>query len=326
MGVLKPYRIGYRTVKTALGMTLAIIIAQYLDILNFASAGILVALCIKSSRTKSYEAAFSRLIACVVGMTLSFILFELIGYEPYALGIIILLYIPLTVSLNIEEGLVTAIVIIIHCFSFGEFTYNIFFQELLLLIIGIGIALLLNLYMPSMNNELLEYKASIEKKFKSFLIQLSNRLDHDDSIDQTLIDSLVEELKIAKTKAFIDVENHYVRNDNSFYYYFDMRENQLEILRHILLRIDEIKHHSEINRKLNKRCSEFIKEMAEMVSSTDYTSLRLHELYKLRLEVDEADLPQSTEELNERAMLIELLHDIEAYLKIKSTFGNLEYK
>lgn len=44
------YRIGYRTIKTAVGTSISIMIAQMLQLDNFVSAGILTILCIKSQR------------------------------------------------------------------------------------------------------------------------------------------------------------------------------------------------------------------------------------------------------------------------------------
>ena len=42
-----PYKIGFRTVKTAVGMTLGVIICKLLGLDNYASSAILVVLCIK---------------------------------------------------------------------------------------------------------------------------------------------------------------------------------------------------------------------------------------------------------------------------------------
>ncbi|MGO1760340.1 MAG: aromatic acid exporter family protein, partial [Mammaliicoccus vitulinus] len=50
---IKPYRIGYRTLKTALGMTLAVILSRLIGLDNYASSAILVVLCIKDTRVKS---------------------------------------------------------------------------------------------------------------------------------------------------------------------------------------------------------------------------------------------------------------------------------
>ena len=71
------FRIGYRTIKTAVGATLAILIAQSLGLENYASAGILTILCIKVTKKKSLRASWDRILACLIGMVFSFVFFEL---------------------------------------------------------------------------------------------------------------------------------------------------------------------------------------------------------------------------------------------------------
>lgn len=44
-------------------------------------------------------------------------------------------------------------------------------------------------------------------------------------------------LNDAKSLAFKDVENHFTRRQNDYYVYFDMREQQLEIIERVLPKI-----------------------------------------------------------------------------------------
>ena len=62
------FRIGYRTLKTAVGATLAILIAQGLGLENFASAGIITILCIKNTKKKSLRASWDRILACLIAI------------------------------------------------------------------------------------------------------------------------------------------------------------------------------------------------------------------------------------------------------------------
>ena len=53
------FRIGYRTIKTAVGAMISILLAQYLGLENFASSGILTILCVKSTKKNVF--------ACIMG-------------------------------------------------------------------------------------------------------------------------------------------------------------------------------------------------------------------------------------------------------------------
>ena len=52
---LNPYKIGFRTIKTAVGMTLGVIISKLLGLDNYASSAILVVLCIKHTKVHSLQ-------------------------------------------------------------------------------------------------------------------------------------------------------------------------------------------------------------------------------------------------------------------------------
>ena len=53
---------------------------------------------------------------------------------------------------------------------------------------------------------------------------------------QEIIDA-IKVLNSAKSLAFKDVENHFTRRENDYYVYFDMREQQLEIIDRVLPKI-----------------------------------------------------------------------------------------
>lgn len=159
------FKIGYRTLKTAIGTTISISIAKLIGLDSFASAGILTILCIKVTRKKSLESSWERFIACVVGILFSFVFFEGIGYHPLTIGVLLLFFIPTVVAVKAKDGIVTSTVIILHIFSAGKVTLDLIINELGLIVIGIGIALLVNLYMPSVDKQL----RYTNKKLKPFL-------------------------------------------------------------------------------------------------------------------------------------------------------------
>ena len=97
-----------------------------------------------------------------------------------------------------------------------------------------------------------------------------------------------------------------------------MREEQLEILR----RIQTLIHNTSIM-ILVRDCCPF-NEIGDNVNSNDYTVLRLHSLYEIRLKLDELPLPESHQSLKSRASMMQILNELEEYLNIKSQFGSLK--
>ncbi|WP_436939035.1 aromatic acid exporter family protein [Staphylococcus xylosus] len=316
---LNPYRIGFRTIKTAVGMALGIIIAKLMGLDNFASSAILVVLCIKHTKVHSLQAIVSRFVSCLMVLILGSVAFSMLGQSAIVLGLIVLFFIPLTVVFKVQEGVVTSCVILLHVFNASVIDLQLFYNEILLLIVGLGIAFLMNVIMPSLDSNLKHYKQEIEQQFTYIFEQFSNTCKKPNNNVKIAFDELKYTIRKAKSIAFRDVKNHFVRNENSYYHYFDMREEQLELLRRMSTIIENI----ESKDCLLSKISNLFAEVATNVNSNDYTVLRLHSLYEIRLELNKLELPTSHEGFRTRANLLQLLNELEAYLVVKSQFGSL---
>lgn len=317
---LNPYKIGFRTVKTAVGMTLGVIICKLLGLDNYASSAILVVLCIKHTKMHSVQAILSRLVSCLLILFLGSAIFSLLGQHAFVLGLIVLLFIPLTVVLNVQEGVITSCVILLHVFNAKAINGHLILNEIMLLIVGLGIAFLMNLMMPSLDKKLNHFKQDIENQITEiFNIFCQACSMHNDHLN-IKFDSLLLNIKKAKSLAFRDVKNHFVRNENSFYHYFDMREEQVELLKRMTSLLERINTDDPILEKI----SQLMYEIGSNVNSNDYTALRLHSLYEIRLSLDDLPLPTTHKTLNSRAHIIQILNELEEYLNIKSQFGSLK--
>ena len=317
---LNPYKIGFRTVKTAVGMTLGVIICKLLGLDNYASSAILVVLCIKHTKMHSVQAILSRLVSCLLILFLGSAIFSLLGQHAFVLGLIVLLFIPLTVVLNVQEGVITSCVILLHVFNAKAINGHLILNEIMLLIVGLGIAFLMNLMMPSLDKKLNHFKQDIENQITEIFNIFSQACSmHNDHLN-IKFDSLLLNIKKAKSLAFRDVKNHFVRNENSFYHYFDMREEQVELLKRMTSLLERINTDDPILEKI----SQLMYEIGSNVNSNDYTALRLHTLYEIRLSLDDLPLPTTHKTLNSRAHIIQILNELEEYLNIKSQFGSLK--
>ncbi|GGG84699.1 aromatic acid exporter family protein [Staphylococcus pragensis] len=316
---LNPYKIGFRTLKTAVGITLGVILAKWIGLDNYASSAILIVLCIKHTKVHSVQAIVSRVVSCVLVLLVGSFIFSLLGQNAVVLGLIVLLFIPLTVMLNVQEGVVTSCVILLHVFNAKTINLHLIINELLLLTIGLGIAFIMNLIMPSLDKKLLDFKREVESGFKKIFKSYSEACTHYNNDFAISFDKIQLDIRKAKSIAFRDVKNHFGRNENSYYHYFDMREEQLELLR----RIQPLIHQITVDDPLIEDIANLLGEIGENVNSNDYTALRLHSLYEIRLSLDELPLPKTHQSLKSRASMMQILNELEEYLNIKSQFGSL---
>jgi uncharacterized membrane protein YgaE (UPF0421/DUF939 family) len=317
------YRIGYRTIKTAVGTSISIMIAQMLQLDNFVSAGILTILCIKVTKKKSLRASWDRFFACLLAMAFSSLFFEAIAYHPLVIGLLLLFFIPAAVMAKASDGIVTSSVIILHIYSAGEVSKDLLLNELGIVIVGIGVALIANLYMPSLESKLKEYRQEIEENFKIIFHEIVSYLrTHESSWDGREITETMELIDEAKALAFRDVENHFRRDENLYYHYFKMREKQFEIIERVLPSVTSI----ALPVEQGEMIADFIEELSEHIHPGNTALLFLEKLYRMKLSFEDMELPKTREEFEARAALLHFVKEMEQYLIIKSSFRGLKDK
>lgn len=310
-------KIGYRTIKTAIGVPLAISIGQVLGLTNFISAGILTLLCIQPSRKKSVLSAWHRFLACTIAILFSFAFFETLGYNTIVVGLAFALFIPVTVFLKISPGIATSSVIILNLYSLGQITLSFIVQEFLLIIVGVGTALLINLYMPSLDNKLKKKQEELEYNFQVILKEISLYIcDNNKVWDGKEITRTEEILEAAASLVSLDRENHLLRSYHPYYDYFKMRRKQFELLKKMLPLVSKLPKTDNLSASI----SAFFESLSKAVHPGNTAEIYLDKLKELQDLFDHEDLPKTHEEFETRANLFRLLREIEEYLIIKRKF------
>ncbi|WP_160721528.1 aromatic acid exporter family protein [Bacillus sp. USDA818B3_A] len=311
------FRIGYRTIKTAVGTAFSILIAQQLGLNNFASAGILTILCIQVTKRRSLRTAWDRFLACVLAMPFSALFFEGISYHPIVIGVMLILFIPTIVMLKAPDGIVTSSVIILHVFMARQITLALFLNELGVITVGIGVALLINLYMPSVDRKLRDYQVMIEDNFKLILLEIVRYLrTGESSWDGKEITESAKLFDEAKMLALRDFENHFLREENLYFEYFKMREKQFEILERVLPIVTSLT--STVVQ--GKMVAAFLEELSENIHPGNTAHIYIDKLREMKKEFEEMELPKTREEFEVRAALLQLVNEMNEYLIIKSSF------
>ncbi|MBO9129746.1 aromatic acid exporter family protein [Bacillus sp. 165] len=311
------YKIGYRTLKTAIGTMLAMTIAEMLHLKFSSSAGILVILCVQNTKRKSLEASIHRFLGCLLVIVFSWVFFEAFGYNPLAIGLLLLFFIPTAVTLHIPEGISTSSVIVMHLYSLKSITWAVVLNEFFILTIGIGMALLVNLYMPSVEKDLKRYQQNIEENFKKLLLEMAAFLRNQNRVwdGRELLETekLFEE---AVPLAFREMENRYRYQDNEYYRYFRMRKQQFEILMRVMPLVAEL----SCSYQQARMFASFIESVANAIRPSSTGLISLYQLQEMKELFREMPLPQTREEFEIRASLAQLVYEMEQFLIIKGKF------
>ncbi|GGB34490.1 hypothetical protein GCM10011409_09970 [Lentibacillus populi] len=316
-------KIGYRTIKTAIGTPIAITLAQLLGVTNYVSAGILTILCIQPSRKRSVLSAWHRFLACTLAIVFSFVFFETIGYNPISVGIMLAFFIPTTVFLKISPGIATSSVIILQLYGAGHISTAFVIEEFLLILVGVGTGLLLNLYMPSLDNELTIKQQKLEENFRTILQEIALYIrDKNQAWDGKELTEAEQILQEANDLVARDRENHLLRNKHPYADYFVMRTKQFALLQRMLPLVTRLPNTVTISEKI--AC--FFEKLADAVHPGNTAILFLDELDELHKAFDQEPLPVTKEEFETRANLFRLLHEIEDYLILKKKFKTSDVK
>lgn len=307
---------GYRTIKTAVGAGLSLFLGQLLQLDSFTTAAIITVLCIHVTRKGSVHKAWELFLASCVGLLFAAVIFETIGYHPLSLSLLLLVFIPALQKINALKGIITSIVIIFHVYSVGEMTAGLLLNEFLLITIGISVGLLMNLYMPSIDEDLYQDQIFLEEQFsliwKEYARYLRERWVDWDGRELVLAGETIEN---GKSKALRSIDNHFLRHDHYFFHYFDMRERQFVIMERILPFVSSLDQVTE-----GKSIANFMDGLSSAVHPGNTARYYLEELHQLRDMFKEHPLPKNRAEFEARASLFYVLHELEQYLLIKDMF------
>ena len=217
-----------RTIKTALASLLAIIVSQELSLEFAAAAGIIAILNVFDTRKATIEGGLKRTLSAIIALLIGGFLFEKIGYKTWVFGLYLLLFVPVSFLLKIELGLGPSSVIVTHLLAFGKIDAAIILNEMALVFIGTGFAMLTNFYAPTRQDKLNNLIESIDDDMK-FILNLFG-----ESLVQNLDVKLYED-KISELEADIDraIDIAIIENDNLF-------ENSRDLLFDLRLREREM--------------------------------------------------------------------------------------
>ncbi len=217
-----------RTIKTALASLLAIIVSQELSLEFAAAAGIIAILNVFDTRKATIEGGLKRTLSAVIALLIGGFLFEKIGYKTWVFGLYLLLFVPVSFLLKIELGLGPSSVIVTHLLAFGKIDASIILNEMALVFIGTGFAMLTNFYAPTRQDKLNRLIESIDDDMK-FILNLFG-----ESLVLNLDVKLYED-KISELEADIDraIDIAIIENDNLF-------ENSRDLLFDLRLREREM--------------------------------------------------------------------------------------
>lgn len=316
-------KIGLRTIKTVIASVLAILIATQLHLLYATAAGIIAILSVGNTKKTSLKSGLGRLLSLGVAIILSFICFTTLGFHPWAFGVFLLVFIPLSVRFNLADAIVVNSVLITHFLVEKSFSWQMILNETLLMTIGVGLALLLNLYMPDNEKQLKEDIKAIEEDFRTIIFAMAAHLNLEKiaPLDDACLD-LRSKLRAALNQAHIHQKNQWLSEEDYYSEYFSMRLAQLRILRDMVNLLIEI----DIDGLFVDELRKVLISTAENFAEENDGKLILWQIEAVYQNYRQKPLPQTREEFENRALLFQFLQSFRSFVEIKAIFYQNEQK
>ncbi|MBS5950219.1 MAG: aromatic acid exporter family protein [Clostridium sp.] len=304
--------------KMAISATVALVIANLFDVQYATVAAVIAILSIQDTKKKALIVGRNRVVACIIAIFLSIGIFKILGQNPITFGIFLLIFIPITSKFNIAEGMVPAVVLSTHLLIAGELNSYWIINELLITFIGVGIASIANLFMPSLRSEFNEDKEYIEKSYKIILYKMANSLvSYTVDIDEEIImNELENRLTEAVNRAYKIASNNLLNTDSYYIDYMNMRKIQFDIIKKLRSHFEKFYMSFEQTFMISK----FTKSVASQIKDSNDCLDLLEELGVLKEDFKKMALPKTREEFENRAQLLQFLNDMEDLLRIKRNF------
>jgi uncharacterized membrane protein YgaE (UPF0421/DUF939 family) len=307
-----------KIIKIALGSTIAILIAYLLNLQYAVAAGVIVLLSIQDTKKATLQMAIKRVLAFIVTCAIAYIVFLLFSFTPIAYGIYLLIFSFFCIFFKMQDALAMNAVLATHFLLEQTMGWTIILNEAFLLLIGAGIGILLNLYIPNNVKQIRKTQETIERCLKSVLTELAQRIEQTEKIDEPKVcnSMLKKHIKEGMEHAYVNMHNTFFQDSRYFIKYMGMRKQQSYVLKEMYEKAETL----TMVTIQSLAIADFIRVVEETLSESNNTE-RLLVDEKLLMERCQNDLlPVTREEFETRAILYILLMNFRMFLTIKKDF------
>ncbi len=312
-----------RTLKTAFAALAAIILSNELSLEFASAAGIIAILNIFETRRATIKGGLKRSLSAVVALIIGGICFESFGYKTWVFGLYLLLFVPVSFLLEIELGLGPSSVIVTHLLAFGEINAGIIINEMALVVIGTGFAMLTNLYAPNSISKLKNLIKSIDDDMRFILNLFGHSLvknldvkEYEDKIKR-LDENIDKAIEIAARE-----NDNLIENSSEILHNIRLREREMDLLEEMYYDLLTIPPEY----KEGKYVSDILIKTADSLSPQgDMASVR-KEIKYLKDHFTMMKLPEDHEEFTVRSAVFQVFRSLDQFIEIRTYISNKRIK
>ena len=307
-------------VKIGLGSSIAIIIARALRLDYATSAGTVTLLTLMTSRWETIRLSVARLATFAITILVSWAIFTHIESMWVCYGLALTIVVFLSDLLGWRATISVNSVVAAHLLMDENFNLAAIWNELQIVLIGVGLALLLNFFYGNSRykKKLIAGMRETERRLQEVLRALAAYLAGETEGWNVWneLNALKEDIGTYRKKADEYQSNSFQAHPDYYGAYFEMRWKQCSMLRNLYNEVGRIRSLPAPA----KAISDYLYYLADYVVETNVPQKQRERLGELYESMQDQEPPKSREEFESHAMLFHILMDIEDFLDFKSDF------
>ncbi|WP_304115505.1 aromatic acid exporter family protein [Finegoldia magna] len=246
-------------------------------------------------------------------------LFEKLGYKNWVFGLYLLLFVPVSFLLKIELGLGPSSVIVTHLLAFGKIDSAIILNEMALVFIGTGFAMLTNFYAPTSQDKLNRLIESIDDDMKFILNLFGKSLveNLDVKLYEDKISELEEDIDKAIDIAIIENDN-LIENSRDMLHNLRLRERKMDLLEEMYDDLRTIPPEYSDGKYISDiliQASQNLTDGGEMLKVKDRINFLKNHFHMM-------ELPDTHEEFAIRSAIFQVLRSLDQFIDISNQITN----
>ena len=290
-----------KAIKITLGCCLAFITANALHLEYSTSVVTITLLSILNTKRDTLIVAWKRSVAFLLASSIAIISFTIFRFSVWGLGVYLIIIVILCQAFELTDGLSMSTVLMLHIWTARSITASSLLNEATLMAIGILMGILMNLYMPNQIKKIKTYQTIIDRHFKELLLCFSDSI-----VFPNRLQSIQYQFDVLSTIFQKSIQATYLK----------MRLKQYEVLQIIATNIQRM----EYVPAQAKEVSQYLKEVANSIEKHDNAQEMLDKLQKMRIRFRMGELPKDRKEFEARAVLYEIVNDVQYLLRLKQEF------
>ena len=317
---------GIYALKIALGSSVAIFIANIIGLQFATQAGVICVFSMLATAKDTIKISFVRLVSYIVTAVAAAIAFYFFKSEWLAYGVYIFITLFFAEMMGWQAALAANVVAGTHFFSIDVFAFDVVINEFYIICLGQLVALILNTMRNTDEQEVQLRTAirDIQGRMQGLLLDTIDYIESDGQNKQ-IWPELKETMELLNHYILKSAEyegNKFEGDAGYFLRYFEMRRNQLMVIRNLhgeLSRMKEMPVQAQV-------IATYIAYMSEYVTELNVPTKQLEYMDELFKQMANEPLPVTRSEFENRACLYHVLMDLEDFLIIKKRYLEEEEK